>query len=68
MVESGKMAEVINDPLGKDTVRLRDTKIVLNKVLRNSGIERKVQEMNRENLLYMMLAIGGVLLFVAMVK
>jgi hypothetical protein len=62
------MPEVINDPLGKDVVRLRDTKIVLNKVLRNAGIERKVQEMNRENAFYMMLAIGGIILFIAMVK
>jgi len=44
----------------------RPFKIVTNQILRDSRIERRIIEMNRERMLYLMLVIGAILLLLAL--
>ena len=44
----------------------RPFKIVTNEILRDTRTERRIIEMNRERMMYMMLVIGAILLLLAL--
>jgi hypothetical protein len=54
------------DPMSGIT-RTQVAKVVTNRILRDEHTERRIQEMRREELLYLMLAIGGALMLFSII-
>jgi hypothetical protein len=57
--------KIFEDPLGDLIIASRPYKIVTNQILRDVSTERKIIEMARESIMYVMLATGGVLILIA---
>ena len=60
--------KIFDDPLSNTLMQARTFKIVTNKLLRDTAVERRLIETNRENIMYMMLAAGGVLMLYALMQ